>query len=229
MLDTKTISFDVSRDINQVRDVIRYSIPKIKGRLVSVDNETYKFTFGNSILFRILGSFGSTNSIIPLEVTIATVQAEEKVRVTIEINEKFGYWAGKKWLENIYNSATEELSLILKSIISGEVEAYQDLSLVELNYIKKMTDNQKALYYSEMSKKRKNGETGVFLSCLLGAFGAHRFYLKSNVLGVVYVLFCWTWIPSILGVIESLFMLKRVDAYNEQCAQDVAIKIKALA
>jgi len=41
----------------------------------------------------------------------------------------------------------------------------------------------------------------------LGGFGIHKFYLGRIGWGIVYLLFCWTAIPFILGVIEGILLL----------------------
>jgi TM2 domain-containing membrane protein YozV len=45
------------------------------------------------------------------------------------------------------------------------------------------------------------------LAFVLGGWGVHRFYLGKHVSGVFYLLFCWTFIPSLLGFIEGVSLL----------------------
>lgn len=42
------------------------------------------------------------------------------------------------------------------------------------------------------------------LAFFLGSFGIHHFYMKRNTRGYVYALFCWTFIPGFLGIIEGM-------------------------
>lgn len=42
------------------------------------------------------------------------------------------------------------------------------------------------------------------LAFLLGSFGIHHFYMKRNRRGYVYALFCWTFIPGFLGIVEGI-------------------------
>ena len=59
------------------------------------------------------------------------------------------------------------------------------------------------------SSKDKN-IAGLF-ALLLGGIGAHHFYLGNIVLGLVYLIFCWTFIPLIVGFIEGLIYLTQSD------------------
>ena len=42
------------------------------------------------------------------------------------------------------------------------------------------------------------------LAILLGTFGAHRFYQGRVGLGILYVLFCATGLPTVIGLVEGL-------------------------
>ena len=49
--------------------------------------------------------------------------------------------------------------------------------------------------------------TAGVLALLLGGLGIHRFYLGQPFIGLAYFLFCWTFIPAILGFIDGLYIL----------------------
>lgn len=49
------------------------------------------------------------------------------------------------------------------------------------------------------------------LAILLGALGVHKFYLGKIGQGIVYLLFCWTGIPGIIGLIEGIIYLVKSD------------------
>jgi hypothetical protein len=74
----------------------------------------------------------------------------------------------------------------------------------------------------------KDPTTGTLLAVFLGGFGAHRFYLHDN-LGLVYLLFFWTLIPSIFGLVEAFFMPDRVRAYNRRAELIEAVRAHRLA
>jgi hypothetical protein len=44
---------------------------------------------------------------------------------------------------------------------------------------------------------------GVF-AILLGGIGVHKFYMGKVLMGILYLLFCWTFIPSVVGIIEGI-------------------------
>jgi hypothetical protein len=61
----------------------------------------------------------------------------------------------------------------------------------------------------------KDTTTGVLLALFLGGFGAHRFYLGDKI-GLIYLIFVWTLIPSVISLFEAFFMPDRVRAYNRR-------------
>ena len=51
------------------------------------------------------------------------------------------------------------------------------------------------------------------LAILLGDFGVHKFYAGKVGMGILYLLFCWTFIPGLIGLIEGIIgFTKRADA-----------------
>ena len=57
----------------------------------------------------------------------------------------------------------------------------------------------------------KNRIVAALLAIFLGGFGIHRFYLKQVEWGIIYLLFCWTLIPAIVGFIEGIMYLTMSD------------------
>ncbi len=98
----------------------------------------------------------------------------------------------------------------------------------EMAWMNDMTEQQRVIFLGQFNLVRKDEVAGVLLAVLLGHFGAHRFYMGEMGWGVVYLLFCWTGIPTLLGFIEAFFMPGRVRAYNHQQAMLIAAQVKAM-
>lgn len=53
----------------------------------------------------------------------------------------------------------------------------------------------------------KNKIVAALLAIFLGSFGIHKFYLGQGGKGILYLIFCWTYVPGILSFIEGIIML----------------------
>jgi TM2 domain-containing membrane protein YozV len=62
-----------------------------------------------------------------------------------------------------------------------------------------------------MQKEEKSRIAAGVLALLLGGLGIHKFYLGEPGLGIIYLLFCWTAIPLIVGIIEGIIYLTTSD------------------
>lgn len=94
-------------------------------------------------------------------------------------------------------------------------------------YTANMTVHQRNWFYAEYQRACKDEAIGVLLAIFFGSFGIHHFYLHRNGLGVLYLLFSWTGIPTLLGWIECFFMPGRVRHYNSAQAMFIANQILA--
>ncbi len=53
----------------------------------------------------------------------------------------------------------------------------------------------------------KNKLIAALLALFLGGIGIHKFYLGKGGQGILYLLFCWTFIPGIIAFIECIIYL----------------------
>lgn len=57
----------------------------------------------------------------------------------------------------------------------------------------------------------KSRVAAIVLALLLGGLGIHKFYLGRIAAGILYLLFCWTFIPGIIAFIEAIVYLTMSD------------------
>lgn len=69
--------------------------------------------------------------------------------------------------------------------------------------INKATSNQHVTTI-HTGKKPVNKIAYGLLAIFFGGLGVHKFYAGKIGLGILYILFCWTWIPSIVALIEAI-------------------------
>lgn len=56
----------------------------------------------------------------------------------------------------------------------------------------------------------KSRSTAAILALLLGGIGVHRFYLGQK-RGLLYLLFCWTFLPLVISLFEFLLFIVMSD------------------
>ena len=63
----------------------------------------------------------------------------------------------------------------------------------------------------------KSKTTAGLLAIFLGGIGIHKFYLGKIGMGILYIVFCWTYVPAIIGFIEGIVYLTSSDEnfYNK--------------
>lgn len=62
----------------------------------------------------------------------------------------------------------------------------------------------------------KNRYIAALLAFFLGGLGVHKFYLGKWT-GILYLVLCWTYIPSIIALVEGiLYLVNGEDAFNEK-------------
>lgn len=68
-------------------------------------------------------------------------------------------------------------------------------------------ENVRPVYDNVIYYGGKSKSTALVICFFLGSLGGHKFYLGNTGLGILYLIFCWTWIPTFLSLIEFIVML----------------------
>lgn len=90
-----------------------------------------------------------------------------------------------------------------------------------------LTEDQRKRFITEACSKRQNIVTVMLLTFFLGGVGAHKFYFGENKKGMIYLLLCWTLVPSIIAVCELSAVKRRVEEYNNKLADEIFMRITA--
>lgn len=63
----------------------------------------------------------------------------------------------------------------------------------------------------------RNKYIAALLAIFLGLFGIHKFYLGQKTAGIIYLIFFWTGIPEILGIIEGIiYLFTSEESFNKK-------------
>ncbi len=78
------------------------------------------------------------------------------------------------------------------------------------NYSQPVRNYQQTAPYAPAGSK--NRIAAAILGIVLGALGVQWFYLGKTGLGILCILFCWTYIPGLVGLVLGIIWLTQDDA-----------------
>ncbi len=85
----------------------------------------------------------------------------------------------------------------------------------KVNRIEEKSNVTNNYYINSYNKRPVNKVAYVLLAFFLGGIGAHKFYSGKIGTGIVYLIFSWTFIPSIIAFVEFIIALtKTSDEYG---------------
>lgn len=108
--------------------------------------------------------------------------------------------------------------LILTLKKSKELTQQSEANIARL--VNSLPTDKQTPFLLQINSVKKSPTTAVLLALFLGGIGAHKFYLGKTVAGILYILFCWTSIPSWIALFEALGLSGSVAKYNEIKAQE---------
>ena len=66
------------------------------------------------------------------------------------------------------------------------------------------------------------------LTLVLGGIGAHRFYLGQVGLGLLYLFFCWSFIPALVAFVELFLITARTREFNNDVAEQLYLSMPTI-
>jgi TM2 domain-containing membrane protein YozV len=75
--------------------------------------------------------------------------------------------------------------------------------------------NQPGFPITPVKKGRYNRNHAMIFAFLLGGVGGHKFYLGQFGWGILYLAFCWTYVPILVSLSELLWYATMTDEQFE--------------
>ena len=74
---------------------------------------------------------------------------------------------------------------------------------------------QTAGFTPQAVAQQRNKNTAGLVAMLLGGLGIHKFYLGQPKQGIFYMIFFWTFIPALLGIVDAIKLFgMNADEFN---------------
>lgn len=114
---------------------------------------------------------------------------------------------------NVFISESE--TIIVKAQEPKTQEKQEENQGINININNQNASGNTGAFDAQGGKKVVNKVAYVLLAFFLGGLGIHKFYAGKTVAGILYILFCWSFIPSIIAFVEAIIGLtKTADAYG---------------
>jgi len=92
--------------------------------------------------------------------------------------------------------------------------------------LRNLPQEKQTIFVLQYNSVKKSPTTALLLALFLGGVGGHKFYMDETGLGIVYILFCWTGIPSFIAFIEAFTIAGKVGKFNQQKAMEISMIVK---
>lgn len=77
-----------------------------------------------------------------------------------------------------------------------------------------------AINLGPVAQNGKSRIAAALFAFFLGGIGGHKFYLGQIGIGIVYLIFCWTFIPALIAFVEFILFLTMSDEkFNQKYGQ----------
>jgi len=186
-------SLSVDFPIEQVRQSVKS---------ISLINPKYRFSNANEIFNQYTyESYEFLSLGVYIDINLNSV-SQNKTEIAVEIRRKLGTFNeshevthANKHITNIVNYIAQLVSMHSDDIIKLKSSQTQNVRV--------------------KSQGLKDKNLAAILAFFLGGLGVHRFYLGQTLLGILYLVFCWTFIPLFLSIIDFfVFIFMSQNKFN---------------
>lgn len=171
---------------------------------LSLINQKYRFSNSNEIFNQYTyESYEFLSLGVYIDINLNSV-TENKTEITVEIRRKLGTF-----------NESHEVTHANNHIINIVNYIAQLVSMSSDDIIKLKSSQTQNVKVKTQGLKDKNIAT--ILALFLGGLGIHRFYLGQPLIGILYLIFCWTFIPLCLSIIDFFaFIFMSQNRFNSK-------------
>jgi len=171
---------------------------------LSLINQKYRFSNSNEIFNQYTyESYEFLSLGVYIDINLNSV-TENKTEITVEIRRKLGTF-----------NESHEVTHANNHIINIVNYIAQLVSMSSDDIIKLKSSQTQNVKVKTQGLKDKNIAT--ILALFLGGLGIHRFYLGQPLIGILYLIFCWTFIPLCVSIIDFFaFIFMSQNRFNSK-------------
>ncbi|MEQ1915723.1 MAG: TM2 domain-containing protein, partial [Gallionella sp.] len=112
--------------------------------------------------------------------------------------------------ESVVKAIDEKFCSECGAVIKAKAEICPKCGVRQMN-------QPSAINLGPVASNGKSRVAAALFAFFLGAFGGHKFYLGQVGLGILYLVFFWTFIPAIVAFIEFILYLTMTDdSFNQK-------------
>src|SRR5690606_21379085 len=138
--------------------------------------------------------------------TVILLEDSGKYWVKIQYRNLEGYAAKEYLLQIEPRKELEVLVPVQNSVVEGAGSSYF-LNFIILTIINLII----GLLIKEISPRNRNKSFATFIAFFFGIFGYQKFYLGRTEQGIYSIMFSWTFIPIITGIVDYVKLEKMSD------------------
>lgn len=183
---------------------VDFPIEKVRTSVknISLINSKYKISASNEIFNQYTyESFEFLSLGVFIDINLNSI-LENKTEITVEIRRKLGTFNESHEVTHANNHIVNIINYIAK------LTSMSSDDLIKLK-------SQQTHNVTIKTRGNKDKSSAAILAFFLGSLGVHRFYLGQPILGILYLIFCWTLVPLCLSIIDFfVFIFMSQNKFN---------------
>lgn len=116
---------------------------------------------------------------------------------------------------SIFGNESKTIVTKLEKEVAADPTANMGNGGININVQNSQTNSQPQQVYVANGQRAVNKLVYCLLAFFLGGLGVHKFYVGKIGQGILYVVFCWTYVPAFIAFVEFIIAIcKKSDAHG---------------